>query len=176
MKYKDRFDDVRTSIDYLNSIADDFLCGTNISIGRYCTIQEGCEVGNNVDIQHYVLLKKNTKIGNNVNIDSFVRSSGYNNIGSNITIRFGSTIAREVTVEDYVFISPNVMTIYVDHKRVCKGGMVIGKGSFIGTNVVINAGVKIAPGCVVGAMSLVTKDLTEPGVYMGIPAKKVRDL
>lgn len=160
----------------LGIIADDFKYGKNFKIGDCVIIQEECEVGDNVDIQHHVLLKKGTKIGNCVYVDSYFRSSGNNKIGNNVTLRFGSTIAREVTVEDDVFISPNVMTIYSDHEGKRKGGMVIGKGAFIGTAAVINAGVKIAPGCVVGAMSLVTKDLTEPGVYMGIPAKKVRDL
>jgi len=156
-----------------NEIASDFRHGKNFKIGHYCVIQEGCEVGDDVDIQHHVLLKKGTKIGSNVYVDSFFRSSGNNRIGNNVTLRFGSTIAREVTVEDDVFISPNVMTIYSDHKGVRKGGMVIGKGSFIGTNVVINAGVEIVPGCIVGSMSLVTKDLLEPGIYIGIPARKV---
>lgn len=160
----------------MNKISHDFIHGKNFIIGQYCVINSNCKVGNDVDMNHFVLLKADTKIGNNVYIDSYFRSSGQNKIGNNVTLRFGSTIAREVTVEDDVFISPNVMTIYSDHKGEKQGGMVIGKGSFIGTSAVINAGVSIAPGCVVGAMSLVTKDLTEPGVYMGIPAKKVRDL
>ena len=157
-----------------NNIAKDFRHGKKFQIGKHCVIQENCSVGYKVDIQHFVLLKKGTKIGDFCYIDSFVRSSGQNTIGSNVTLRFGSTIAREVTIEDNVFISPNVMTIYSDHHRVKKGGIVIGKHSFIGTNVVIAAGVKIAPNCVVGAMSLVTKDLRKAGIYMGIPAKWVK--
>jgi len=157
-------------------VAKDFKHGENFSMGNHCVIEEGCEVGDNVRLEHFVLLKKGTKIGNNVYVDSYVKSSGSNKIGSNITLRFNSTIARDVTIEDDVFISPNVMTIYSDHKGVAHPGTVIGKGCHIGTNAVINHGIKIAPGTVVGAMSMVTKDITSPGVYVGIPATKIRDL
>lgn len=161
----------------MNKIAKDFKCGKKVRIGGFCIIRDNCIIGHNVTINHFVLLKEGTKIGNNCYIDSFVRSSGFNQIGNNVTIRFGSTIARNVIIADNVFISPNVMTIYSDHKgKKSKGFIVIGKGTFIGTNAVIQAGVKIAPKTVVGALSLVTKDILEPGIYTGIPAKKVKEI
>ena len=97
-------------------VADDFKHGKNFSMGNYCIIQEGCEVGDNVRLEHFILLKEGTKIGNDVYVDSYVKSSGANEIGSQVTLRFNATIAREVTIEDGVFISPNVMTIYKDHE------------------------------------------------------------
>ena len=157
-------------------VAPDFKHGKNFSMGNYCIIQEECEVGDNVKLEHFVLLKKGTKIGNNVYVDSYVKSSGENQIGSGVTLRFNATIAREVTVEDDVFISPNVMTVYSDHESQAHPGTVIGKGSYIGTNVVIGHGIKIAAGAVIGSMSLVTKDIENSGIYMGIPAKKIRDV
>ena len=157
-------------------IAEDFKHGVNFSIGSHCIIQEGCEVGDNVRVENFVLLKKGTKIGSNVYVDSYVKSSGSNKIGSNVTLRFNATIAREVVIEDDVFISPNVMTIYSDHKGESHPGTVIGKGCHIGTNAVINHGLKIAPHTVVGALSLVTKNILSPGIYIGIPAIKIKDI
>jgi len=157
-------------------VAEDFKHGKNFSMGNYCIIQEGCEVGDNVRLEHFVLFKKCTKIGDNVYVDSYVKSSGDNEIGSNVTLRFNATIAREVTVEDNVFISPNVMTIYSDHKGKAHPGIVIGKGVHIGTNAVIGHGVKIFQGSVVGAMAYVIRDIVYPGIYVGIPAKKIRNL
>lgn len=157
-------------------VAADFKHGKNFSMGNYCVIQEGCEVGDNVRLEHFILLKKGTRIGSNVYVDSYVKSSGENQIGSGVTLRFNATIAREVTVEDDVFISPNVMTMYSDHTGKAHPGTVIGKGSHIGTNAVIGHGIKIAPGTVIGALSLVTKDIEEPGVYVGIPAKRIRNI
>jgi UDP-2-acetamido-3-amino-2,3-dideoxy-glucuronate N-acetyltransferase len=157
-------------------VAADFKYGKNFVMGNYCIIQEGCEVGDNVKMEHFVLLKKGTKIGNNVYVDSYVKSSGDNQIGSGVTLRFNATIAREVTVEDDVFISPNVMTIYSDHKGKAHPGTVIGEGCHVGTNAVIGHGIKIAPGTVIGALSMVTKDIEQPGVYVGIPAVKIKDI
>jgi len=159
-----------------NFVHRTFEHGKNFKIGKFNVIQNGCQVGDNIKIEHFVLLKKNTKIGNNVYVDSYFRSSGNNKIGNNVTLRFGSTIAREVTVKDDVFISPNVMTIYstASHEKI--GGTVIGKGAFIGTNAVIGPGIKIGPGVVIGSMAYINRDCLEPGVYVGIPARKIKDI
>lgn len=157
-----------------NIIHESFKHGKNFKIGNFCIIQEDCVVGDNVTIKDFVRLARDTKIGNNCIIDSYVKSSGQNRIGNNVTIRYDSIIAREVTIEDDVFISPQVMTIYLTHKKDKVGGIVIGKGAFIGTNVTIGAGVHIGPKVVIGAKALVTKDCLEPGIYVGLPAKKVK--
>ena len=159
-----------------NIIHSSFKHGQNFKIGRFNVIQRGCQVGNNVRVEHFVLLEKNTKIGNNVYVDSYFRSSGNNKLGNNVTLRFGSTIAREVKVEDDVFISPNVMTIYSTESHEKIGGTVIGKGAFIGTNAVIGPGIKIGPGVIIGSMAYVNRDCLEPGVYVGIPARKIKDI
>lgn len=158
-----------------NIIAENFKHGKNFKIGDYCIIHEDCVVGDNVTIENYVLLKKGTIIGDNVFVDSYVKSSGSNKIGSNITLRFNSTIAREVTVEDDVFISPNVMTIFSTHEGEKKGGTVIGKGAFIGTNAVLGPRVNIGENTTVGAMSYVAKDCDANSIYIGIPARKVKE-
>ena len=153
-------------------IADDFKHGENFKCGSFVKIDKDVVVGDNVSIDHFVLLKSGTRIGNNVFVDSYVRSSGSNKIENNVTLRFGCTIAREVTVEDDVFISPNVMTIYSRHTGEKVGGTVIGKGTHVGTAAVIGPGVKIAANSVIGAQAYVSKDITEAGVYVGVPAER----
>lgn len=155
-----------------NIIHSSFKHGENFKIGNFCIIEEGVEVGDNVTIENYVMLKKKTKVGNNVFIDSYVRSSGNNNIGDNVTLRYGTTVAKEVTIEDDAFISPNVMTIYSTHERQSIAGTLIGKGAYIGTAAVIGPGVKIGPDVVIGAMSYANRDCEEEGVYVGVPAKR----
>jgi len=151
-------------------IADDFKHGENFKCGSFVKIDKDVVVGNDVVIENFVLLKPGTRIGNNVFVDSYVRSSGSNKIGNNVTLRFGCTIAREVTVEDDVFVSPNVMTIYSRHTGEKVGGTVIGKGTHVGTAAVIGPGVKIAPNSIIGAQAYASKDITEPGIYVGVPA------
>lgn len=54
--------------------------------------------------------------------------------------------------------------------------IVIEDGCWLGVNVVVLRGVRIASGCVVGAGAVVTKDTEPDGVYVGVPARRVRDL
>jgi len=121
------------------------------------------------------LLKKGTRIGNNCYVDSYFRSSGDNRIGNNVTLRFGSTIAREVYVDDGVFISPNVMTIYSKHTGERGTGTYIKNKAFIGTAAVIGPNVTIGEGVVIGANAYVSKDCLEEGIYVGVPAKKIKN-
>lgn len=155
-----------------NIIHPSFKHGKNIRIGNYCTIEEDVKVGDNVHIEHYVLLKKGTRIGSNVFIDSYVRSSGHNYIGDNVTLRYGTTVAKAVTIEEGAFISPNVMTIYSTHSNKAIPGTVIGKRAYIGTAAVLGPGIKIGSEVVIGAMSYANRDCLDPGVYVGVPAKK----
>ena len=138
----------------------------------FCQDRKNVVVGDNVTIENFVLLKSGTRIGDNVYVDSYVRSSGGNIIKDNVVLRYGCTVAKEVTIEDNVFISPNVMTIYSRHTGESVTGTVIGEGSHIGTAAVIGPGVKIVAGTVIGAQAYVSKDIDEPGIYVGIPAGK----
>ena len=154
-----------------NRIGENVLIGNNVRIGHHCIIDEGVVIGDNVVIENYVLLKQNTKIGKNTFVDSYVRSSGNNSIGNNVTLRYGATIARAVEVCDNVFISPNVMTIYVTHEGKQIVGTIIKDNAFIGTAAVIGPGITIGKGVVIGAMAYVSKSCIEKGTYVGVPAK-----
>jgi acetyltransferase-like isoleucine patch superfamily enzyme len=54
--------------------------------------------------------------------------------------------------------------------------VVIGDGCWLGAEVMVLPGVTIAPGCIIGARALVTKDTRPNGLYVGSPAVRVRDL
>ena len=56
------------------------------------------------------------------------------------------------------------------------GKITVGDGCWIGANVTILPGVNIGNGCVVGAGSLVTKDCDPNGIYVGVPAKRIKEL
>ena len=159
-----------------NNIHPSFKHGKNLKLGSFNVIEEDVIVGDNVDIQNFVLLKKGTRIGNDCYVDSYFRSSGDNFIGDNVTLRFGSTIARKVMVENNVFISPNVMTVYSLPDGQKSSGTFIGENAFIGTAAVLAPNISIRPGSIVGANSFVNKSILEKGIYAGNPAKLIRKL
>lgn len=61
------------------------------------------------------------------------------------------------------------------YKNEFKAAVILEKFSIVGANSTIMPGVIVAEGCSVGAMSLILKSTISWGVYMGIPAKRVRE-
>ena len=87
-------------------------------------------------------------------------------IGNNCIINHGTILAHEVTVGDNCHISGNCAV----------GKCTIGHDTFIGANTFVNNGIEIAPYCIIGAGSNVLRSLSEPGVYVGNPVRKIREI
>ena len=153
--------------------------------------------GHNGKISRYVCLygAEEISIGDNVRIDDFCILSGKIKIGSNIHISAFVTLygAGGIILEDYSGISSR-STIYsaMDdfsgkfligpiHNRsvtnVRYGNVILKKYSQIGAHCIVFPGVKIGEGSVLGAMTLANKDIPEWSIYVGQPARflKQRD-
>ena len=76
-----------------------------------------------------------------------------------------SIIEHDVVLEDWVHVAPGA-TI--------SGGVTIGRFSMIGAGATVIEGIKIAAGCIIGAGATVVRDLAEPGVYVGGPARRIK--
>ena len=156
-----------------NHVHPSFKHGNGLKIGKYNHIHKDVKVGNNVTIRSYVELRSGTVIGDNCYVDSGVKSSGECVIGNNVTIRYDAIIARNVIIEDDVFISPQVMFINIPFKDKERKKTIIKRGVKIGTNATINDGVEICENTVIGAKAFVNRDIVEPGTYIGIPARRL---
>ena len=155
------------------NIADD------VEIGPFCVIGNDVVIGSGTRVMEHVVLRKGTSIGKNCYIDAGVKMSGDCVICNNVTVRYDAIIAKGCVVGDGSFISPQVMTINLDHQGNAIGGAKIGEKCHIGTNATLNPGITIADGAVIGAKALVTRNCPEPsdvGAYVGIPAKLKRKL
>ncbi|HCW76303.1 MAG TPA: hypothetical protein DHU63_07175 [Candidatus Marinimicrobia bacterium] len=155
-------------------IKDQVEIGKDVKIGNFCVIHENVKIGDNVDIRDYVELRSGTVIGNDTYIDSRVSSSGNCKVGNKVTIRYDTILARGVEIGDGTYVCPRVMTNNLDTEKTQIGGAKIGANSFIGTNAVIQHGIHIAEDVVIGSMSFVNHDCPEKGVYVGIPARKIK--
>ncbi|MFD4294462.1 acyltransferase [Rhodococcus sp. NPDC058532] len=60
--------------------------------------------------------------------------------------------------------------------RVVHRPITVGDGSWIGAGAIVLPGVTVGPGCIVGAGAVVTRDCDSHGLYVGNPARRVRDL
>ena len=86
-------------------------------------------------------------------------------IGRGAIINTNSTIEHDVVIADWVHVASGA-TI--------SGGVKVGRFSMIGAGATVIEGVQIAEDCLIGAGATVVQDLTEPGVYVGCPARRLR--
>ncbi|MFJ7186827.1 acetyltransferase [Lysinibacillus xylanilyticus] len=141
-----------------------------VGIGNNTTRQKIHEMLETVDASIPVLIHPDAVVGSQVDIGigtavmaGVIINCG-TKIGKSCIINTGSTIDHDNYIEDYVHISPGVNLA---------GTVKVGQLSWLGIGSVISNNVNITSGCLVGAGSVVVKDITEPGVYVGVPVRRV---
>ena len=151
---------MKPKFDYKESSVRDVVLGENVTIVSPCNLYE-CTIGNNVFIGPFVEIQKNVVIGNDCKIQSH------------------SFICDGVTVGNNCFIGHGVMFVNDLFKEGSPSGdsakwgkTTIGNHVSIGSNATILP-LNIGNNIVIGAGAVVTKDLVEPGNYVGNPAIKI---
>lgn len=144
--------------------------------GTKYSIIKNTEVGRNARIYDQVNLY-GCKIGKNTKIDSFVYIEEGVTIGDNCKIRPFVFIPTGVTIEDNVFIAPNV-TFTNDKQPRADGkwtrlNTLVKRFASIGAGATITPGVEIGENALIGAGSVVTRNIPENAVAVGIPARVV---
>ncbi|MBQ0831295.1 acyltransferase [Marinobacter sp.] len=123
--------------------------------------------------------------GDGLVLQSNVLISPFVEIGKNVEINEFCRIRSNVSIGDDVLIAPNVQLISVNHRfsdlklpisrqGEDQGFIVIGDGAWIGTASIILPNVRIGKGSIVGAGSIVTKDVSDYSIVGGNPAKFIK--
>lgn len=86
-------------------------------------------------------------------------------IGKHCIINTGAIVEHDNILEDYVHLSPNVTLA---------GIVKVGKSTHIGAGSCTKQVLHIASNCIIGAGSVIVKDITESGTYVGVPARKIK--
>lgn len=139
------------------------------------------KIGENTSIWQFCVVLKNAEIGNNCNINCQVYIENDVKIGNNVTIKPGVQIWDGVTLEDNVFIGPNVTftnDLYPKSKNTkfqLKKTLVKRRAS-IGANATILAGITIGENALIGAGSVVTKDVPANEIWVGNPARYYKNI
>ena len=138
-------------------------------------------IGKDTNIWQFCVVLPNVIIGDNCNICANVFIENDVVIGNNVTVKCGVQLWDGVTVEDDVFIGPNVTftnDLFPRSKQYPQKfeKTIIKKGASIGANSTILAGITIGENAMIGAGSVVTKDVPANTLWYGNPAKFVREL
>ena len=133
-------------------------------------------IGQDTNIWQFCVVLKDAKIGNNCNINAQVLIENDVNIGDNVTIKSGVQVWDGITLENNVFIGPNV-TFTNDFlprsKQYPKEFLktTIKESASIGANCTIIGGIMIEKYAMIGAGSVVTKNISHQELWYGNPAK-----
>jgi UDP-2-acetamido-3-amino-2,3-dideoxy-glucuronate N-acetyltransferase len=154
----------------LQSITPDVKLGKNVKIFNFVNLY-GCEVDDNTKIGCLVEIQKNAKIGKNCKISSH------------------TFICEGVTIEDEVFVGHNVTFINDKYPKATNGNgglqteadwavqpILVKRGASIGSGATILCNVKIGENAIIGANSLITKDVPANSIVAGNPARVMRSI
>lgn len=156
---------------------DNYLCitpdvklGRDVKLSRFINLY-GCEIGDETKIGAFVEVQKNAKIGKRCKISSH------------------TFVCEGVTIEDNVFVGHGVVFINDSYPRATTADgelkteadwkverTVVGRGASIGSGATILANLRIGENAIVGAGSVVTKDVPPNSIVAGNPARILRSI
>ena len=154
----------------MKKIAPDVKLGKNVSIQDFVNLY-GCEIGDDTKIGPFVEIQKGAKVGKNCKIQSH------------------TFICEGVTIEDHAFIGHNVTFINDRYPRSTTedGNLqteedwaviptLVKKGASIGSSATLLCGITVGESSIVGAGSMVTKDVPPNTIVAGNPARIIRSI
>src|ERR1700742_4031162 len=163
---QDRF--LGISMNSYNCISDDVKMGENVRLSKFINLY-GCEIGDETKIGAFVEIQKNASVGKRCKISSH------------------SFLCEGVAVEDNVFIGHGVTFVNDSYPRAttADGSLqteadwhveptVVRKGASIGSGATILCNISIGENAIVGAGSVVTKDVPANAIVAGNPARILR--
>lgn len=150
------------------------VIGQNAIIRTENVIYGDTIIGDNFQSGHKVTIRENTKIGNNVRVGTLSDIQHKCTIGDYVSIHSNCFIGEESKINDYVWIFPHVvLTNDPTPPSNSLIGVTIDSFAVIAARSLLLPGVHIHKDALVGAGSVVTKDVTVEMVVFGNPAKQI---
>jgi acetyltransferase-like isoleucine patch superfamily enzyme len=151
--------------------------GSGAFIRSHSIIYAGCTFGKNLSTGHRVTIREYTEMGNNCRIGTISDIQGYSKFGSHCWLHSNVHIGQKSTIGNFVFIYPYVVFTNdpTPPSNTCIGPTV-GDYTQIAVFSVLLPGVKIGEHCLIGAGSVVGKNIDDYQLAIGSPAKVVKDV
>lgn len=153
----------------------------NFYVNEYAVVDDGVVIGEGTKVWHFSHIQKGSKIGRNCVFGQNVNVGNNVTIGNFCKVQNNVSIYEGVTLEDYVFCGPSmVFTNILDPK--CKYPQVgaqfyiktlVKEGASIGANATIVCGNTLGKHCMIGAGSVVTKNVPDYALVIGNPGKVI---
>jgi acetyltransferase-like isoleucine patch superfamily enzyme len=142
---------------------------------------KSAQIGADTKVWQFSVILGEARIGDNCNINAHTFIENDVVIGNHVTVKCGVFLWDGIRIEDHVFIGPNATFTndkYPRSKQYPEAFQptIIRKGASIGANATILGGVTIGENAMVGAGSVVTKDVPEGELWVGNPARFVRKI
>ncbi|CAM3419229.1 acyltransferase [Zobellia roscoffensis] len=142
-------------------------------------VDEGCNIGLGTKIWHFSHIMSDCKIGERCNIGQNVVVSPQVILGNNVKVQNNVSIYTGVVCEDDVFLGPSMVFTNIINPRSAivrrdnYQKTLVKQGASIGANATIVCGNPLGKYCLIGAGSVVTKDVPDYALIVGNPGKQI---
>ncbi len=151
----------------------------DVFIANTAVVDKGATIGAGTKVWHHSQIREGVRIGENCNIGKGVYIDFGVRIGNSVKIQNNVSVYHGVEIEDDVFVGPSAAFTNDKHprawlwdeNRLCR--TYIGKGASIGANATIVCGIRLGEYCMIGAGSVVTRDVPPHALILGNPGRIV---
>jgi acetyltransferase-like isoleucine patch superfamily enzyme len=152
------------------------IIGPGCILRDYGVIYSRAKLGEKVVTGHHYLVREGTTVGSFTLIGSGVVIEDDCVIGKKVKLQSNVYVPTSCIVEDHVFLGPNV--VLTNDKRMARGewkldGVHIKEGARVGANSTILPGIVVGKDAVIGAGAVVTKDVPDYEIVVGVPARSM---
>ncbi len=154
------------------------IIGSHVTIRSHNVIYAGNRIGDHVNTGHFVMLREDNVIGNHVSIGTGTIIEHHVEIHDHVRIHSGAFVPEYTILEEGSWLGPHVVVTNTIHPlcpnaKACMRGPIIKRGAKVGANVTLLPHLTIGEDALIGAGSVVVRDVPARAVIVGNPGKQI---